>query len=70
MIISDNIQRKELTSKEEARLYDKALSFPNINKEQLSINLGIPLDRIASKLELLKKESPTIDNNKIENEAQ
>ena len=70
IIISDNIQRKELSSKEEARLYDKALSFPNINKEQLSINLGIPLDRITSKLELLKKDTPVIDNKQQEQEAQ
>lgn len=62
IIISDNIQRKELSSKEEAYLYDKALSFPNTNKEKISINLGIPLDRITSKLNLLKKsktEQPT-----------
>ena len=55
IIISDNIQRKELSSKEEAYLYDKVLSFPNTNKEKISINLGIPLDRITSKLNLLQK---------------
>ena len=60
MIISDNIQRKELSSKEEAKLYEKALSFPNINTEQLSINLGIPKDRINSKLELIKKNNSNI----------
>ena len=70
IIISDNIQRKELSSKEEARLYDKALSFPNINKEQLSINLGIPLDRITSKLESLRKDTPVIENKQQEQEAQ
>ena len=65
MIITDNIQRKELTAKEEAKLYEKALTYPNINIEQLSINLGIPIDRINYKLELIKKESlkPTNDNN-------
>lgn len=55
LIISDNIQRKELSGKEEAYLYDKALSYPNTNTEKLSMNLGIPLDRITSKLNLLKK---------------
>ena len=60
IIISDNIQRKELSSKEEAYLYDKALSFPNTNKEKISINLGIPLDRITSKLNLLKKKTGKI----------
>lgn len=55
LVISDNIQRKELSSKEEAYLYEKALSYPNTNKEKLSIDLGIPLDRITSKLNLLNK---------------
>lgn len=56
LIISDNIQRKELTGKEEGYLYEKALEYPNINTEKLSITLGIPLDRITSKLNLLKRE--------------
>ena len=59
MIITNNIQRKELTSKEEAKLYEKALTFPNINLEQLSINLGIPIDRISSKLKTIKKTNNT-----------
>ena len=54
MIITDNIQTKELSSKEEANLYAKALSYPNVNVEQLSITLGIPIDRINSKLKLIK----------------
>lgn len=55
LVISDNIQRKELSSKEEAYLYNKALSYSNTNKEKLSMDLGIPLDRISSKLNLLNK---------------
>lgn len=66
LIISDNIQRKELTSKEEASLYDKALSFPNTNTEKLSMNLGIPLDRITSKLNLLRKEKKVIPEEHIQ----
>lgn len=58
LIISDNVQRKELTPKEEATLYAQALSYPNNSKENLSINLGIPLDRINSKLNLLQKKEP------------
>lgn len=54
MIITDNIQMKELSSKEEANLYAKALAYPNVNVEQLSITLGIPIDRINSKLKLIK----------------
>ena len=54
MIITDNIQMKELSSKEEANLYAKALAYPNVNAEQLSITLGIPIDRINSKLKLIK----------------
>ena len=56
LIISDNIQRKELTGKEEGYLYEKALEYPNINAEKLSMTLGVPLDRITSKLNLLKRE--------------
>ena len=67
LIIADNIQRKELTGKEEAYLYDKALEYPNTNKEKLSISLGIPIDRITSKLNLLKKDNkkniPNTSNN-------
>lgn len=56
MIILDNIQRQELSGKEEAFLYRKLLEYPNINKEKISISLGIPLDRINSKVELSNKE--------------
>lgn len=62
-VISENIQRRELSSKEEANLYSKALSSNNISKEQLSINLGIPIDRIESKLNLLNKNDNIILNN-------
>lgn len=60
IIISDNIQRKELTAKEEALLYNQALSISNNSKENLSHNLGIPLDRINSKLNLLEKKPKNI----------
>ena len=56
MIILDNIQRQELSGKEEAFLYRKLLEYPNINKEKISISLGIPLDRINSKVELSNRE--------------
>lgn len=56
LIISDNVQRKELTGKEEGYLYEKAIEYQNITKEKLNINLGIPLDRIEAKLNLVKEE--------------
>lgn len=65
MIITDNIQKKELSSKEEANLYAKIMAYPNVNVEQLSITLGIPIDRINSKLKLIKK-SITNNNQLIE----
>ena len=66
MIIANNLQRKELTSKEEAQLYEKALVYQNQNIEQLSITLGIPEDRIQSKLKIIKKlnTNPLIQNSK------
>lgn len=72
MIILDNIQRQELSSKEEALLYRKLLEYPNINKEKISISLGIPLDRINSKVELLNKniKMPKKNTNKIESDVQ
>lgn len=60
MVITNNIQRKELTSKEEAILYSNAIKYPNVNIKQLSIKLGIPEDRINSKLKIIKKN---INNN-------
>lgn len=66
LVISDNIQRKELSSKEEAYLYEKLLSYPNTNKEKLSIDLGIPLDRITSKLNLLNKNKKNEINKDIQ----
>lgn len=32
------------------------MEYPNINKEKISISLGIPLDRINSKVELSNRE--------------
>ena len=55
IIITNNVQRKELTGKEEALLYEKAIRYPNVNVEQLSLKLGIPEDRINSKLKIVKK---------------
>ncbi|MBQ6495274.1 MAG: ParB/RepB/Spo0J family partition protein [Bacilli bacterium] len=73
MIITNNVQRKELTGKEEASLYDKAISYPNTNVEKLSITLGIPIDRIYSKLKLIKKHnnnSNQILKNSLNNETE
>lgn len=71
IIISDNIQRKELTAKEEAYLYDKDLEYTNNNEKSLSDKLGIPIDRIISKLKTIKKdyEKPekSIENNNLNN---
>ena len=55
IIISDNIQRRELTAKEEAYLYDKDLEYTNNNEKSLSDKLGIPIDRIISKLKFVRK---------------
>lgn len=68
MIISDNIQRKELTTKEEALLYNQVLSNNNEKVEKISNDLGIPLDRIISKLNTLsKKVKQNIEDKKINN---
>jgi ParB/RepB/Spo0J family partition protein len=69
IIISDNIHRKELSSKEEALLYSQALSINNNTKEKLSNDLGIPLDRITSKLNLLNKKNYTTINNNNNNKV-
>lgn len=67
IIISDNIQRRELTAKEEAYLYNKDLEYTNNNEKGLSDKLGIPIDRIISKLSSIRKgyEKPkeTKENN-------
>ncbi|MEE3343477.1 MAG: ParB/RepB/Spo0J family partition protein [Bacilli bacterium] len=55
IVISDNVQRKELTPKEEGTLYDKGLEYANNNEEGLSNKLGIPKDRILAKLNLIRK---------------
>ncbi len=57
IVISDNIQRRELTAREEAYLYDKDLEYTNNNEENLSNKLGIPLDRILSKLSFIRKDN-------------
>ena len=71
IIISDNIQRRELTAKEEAYLYDKDLEYTNNNEKSLSDKLGIPIDRIISKLKHVRKgnEEPkeSINNTNINN---
>ena len=56
IVISDNVQRRELTAKEEAYLYDKDLEYTN-NEKNLSDKLGIPIDRIISKLSFIRKNS-------------
>ena len=69
IVISDNIQRRELTSKEEGYLYDKDLEFKQNNEETLSNKLGIPKDRILSKLNFVRKSfkpKNNISNNNIE----
>ena len=68
LVISDNIQRKELTTKEEALLYNQVLSNNNEKVEKISNDLGIPLDRIISKLNTLnKKEEKNIVDSKQNN---
>lgn len=57
IIISDNIQRKELSSNEEANLYEKELEYNDNNKEIISTKLGIPLNRILSKLKFNEKNN-------------
>ena len=70
LVISDNIQRKELTTKEEALLYNQVLANNNEKVEKISTDLGIPLDRIISKLNILnkKEEKNIIDSKQNNNE--
>ena len=63
IVISDNIQRRELTAKEEAYLYDKDLEYTENNEKKLSDKLGIPLDRIISKLSFIRKNNNLNQNN-------
>ena len=71
LVISDNIQRKELTTKEEALLYNQVLANNNEKVEKISTDLGIPLDRIISKLNILnkKEEKNIIDSKQNNNEV-
>ena len=50
LILSKNTQTKELTKEQEANIYSKLLSYPDTTKENLSIDLGVPIDNIDSKL--------------------
>ncbi len=68
IVISENIQRKELSAKEEANLYEKDLEYTNNNEEQLSNKLGIPIDRILSKLSFIRKSNSTNINNQNNNQ--
>ena len=71
IVISDNIQRRELTAKEEAYLYEKDIEYVNNNEQELSNKLGIPVDRIISKLNFGKNttESSVVKpiNNNLSN---
>ncbi|MBR3161418.1 MAG: ParB/RepB/Spo0J family partition protein [Bacilli bacterium] len=67
IIISENIQRKELSAKEEAYLYEKDLEYTNNNEEKLSNKLGIPIDRILSKLNFIRKNNQATLNQPLSN---
>ena len=67
IVISENIQRKELSAKEEAYLYEKDLEYTNDNEEKLSSKLGIPIDRILSKLSFIRKNNQQTLNQPLSN---
>lgn len=69
IVISDNVQRKELTAKEEGFLYNKDLEYTNNNEDNLSNKLGIPKDRILSKLNILRKNKQPKQQNTPNNET-
>ena len=49
----ENLQRKNLTSIEEARTYDTILKLDNMTQEELANNLGKSQSTVANKLRLL-----------------
>lgn len=64
----ENIQRKDLTSIEEARSYKKILDKGYINQEELAQKMGVSQSTVANKLRLLNLTQQVQDallNNKI-----
>ena len=79
LILSKNTQTKELTKEQEANIYSKLLSYPDTTKENLSIDLGVPIDNIDYKLDksLVSKVNSNLvtkpslidnDNNSVNND--
>ena len=79
LILSKNTQTKELTKEQEANIYSKLLSYPDTTRENLSIDLGVPIDNIDYKLDksLVNKVNSNLvtkpslidnDNNSVNND--
>ena len=57
----ENLQRKNLTSIEEARTYDTILKLDNMTQEELANNLGKSQSTVANKLRLLNLDESVQD---------
>ena len=57
----ENLQRKNLTSIEEARTYDTILKLDNMTQEELANNLGKSQSAVANKIRLLNLDESVQD---------